>query len=62
MTVTTVAELLRRLEGLEQRPLTRQAELLEETRKGLDEVLAGPTVGEAATTAKPTRSPSAGQS
>ena len=62
MTATTVAELLRRLEGLEQRPLTAQVELLEETRKGLDEVLARPTVGDAATTVEPTRSPSADQS
>ena len=62
MTVSTVAALLRRLEGLEQQPLAAQVELLEQTRKGLDEVLARPAVGDAATTVEPTRSPSPGHS
>lgn len=42
MSESTVAELLSRLEGLEKRPLAVQAELLEATRRGLDEVLAQP--------------------
>ena len=49
MSVSTVAELLRRLEGLEQRPLAEQVTLLEETRRGLDQVLAGATVEHPAT-------------
>ena len=39
---SAVSALLSRLDGLEQRPLTVQAAVLDEVRRGLDEALARP--------------------